>query len=250
MRRKAALEKKTPRSLAYSLSMMRADASSRRPTASSSPDGASKITHFNEKYLQMWRIPREVMEGQDLRRALIGRHRASAQRSGGLRHGRRRDQRVCAEERATTVLDFADGRAFERFHEDPVRRRSRTSGRVWCFRDNHRAQGPRPKEQRQVLPRIAPRPHAMRRTPRTARRTRFLSIVSHELRTPAERPSRDGLRLLLSGDLSAEKRLHAIQVIDRNAKGAGQAHRGSPLDVSPHHLGKGPARRPRPVDPA
>ena len=128
-RAEQALEQRT-QELARSLSLVRA-------TLESSADGIvvtdqGTITDFNNRYLEMWPVQRELVEKRDHGRVL---ELISAQ----FDDPRRFLDRV-AEIYATSppetfdVLELKDGRTFERFTKTQIVDR-REVGRVWSFRD-------------------------------------------------------------------------------------------------------------------
>ena len=128
-RAEQALEQRT-QELARSLSLVRA-------TLESSADGIvvtdqGTITDFNNRYLEMWTVQRELVEKRDHGLVL---ELISAQ----FDDPRRFLDRV-AEIYATSppetfdVLELKDGRTFERFTKTQIVDR-REVGRVWSFRD-------------------------------------------------------------------------------------------------------------------
>jgi two-component system cell cycle sensor histidine kinase/response regulator CckA len=109
-----------------------------RATVESTTDGilvidlSKKISHFNQRFVQMWRIPEEIMaSGEDAR--------ALAFVSGQLT-----DPQVFADKvqalyadplaESFDLLEFRDGRYFERYSR-PQLLGGRPVGRVWSFRD-------------------------------------------------------------------------------------------------------------------
>jgi PAS domain S-box-containing protein len=127
---KQALELKTEE-LAHSLSMMRATLESTTDGILVT-DGAGTITGFNEKYVEMWRMPREVMEA---RQDQALRERASRQFNDPEQFiARVREIETSSLPESFDILEFADGRVFER--SSKVQRiEDRAVGRVWSFRD-------------------------------------------------------------------------------------------------------------------
>jgi len=127
---KQALELKTEE-LAHLLSMMRATLES-TTNGMLVTDGAGKITGFNEKYIEMWRMPRELLE---------------ARASGPLREvasqqlkdpqafiARIHEIETSSLSESFDLLELADGRIFERYSKLQSID-NRNVGRVWSFSD-------------------------------------------------------------------------------------------------------------------
>lgn len=127
---KKALELKTEE-LAHSLAMMRA-------TLESTTDGILavdadyKVTSFNQKFLEMWRIPREIIEPLQQRRlAEVICHQF---KDPGQFLARLADIYASSPPESFDLLELADGRVFERFSKIQVVD-ERNVGRVWIYRD-------------------------------------------------------------------------------------------------------------------
>jgi PAS domain S-box-containing protein len=127
---KEALERKT-RDLAHSLAMMRATLeSTTNGILVTNADG--EITGFNQNFVDMWRLPREVMDTRQHRKLL---------EVTGLQFKEPETYRARIEEiydssppESFDLLELADGRVFERFTKvQSVEERN--VGRVWSFRD-------------------------------------------------------------------------------------------------------------------
>ena len=127
---KEALEAKT-RELAQSLSMMRA-------TLEATTDGIlvtdddGHVTGFNRRYVEMWRVSAPLLD--------IGNHRRILEEIAGQTRDPRtflarvEEVYAAAPPESFDVLEFTDGRVYERFSRlqvvDDVK-----VGRVWSFRD-------------------------------------------------------------------------------------------------------------------
>ena len=130
MRANEALEIKT-RELAHSLAMMRA-------TLESTWDGIlvtdeqGAVTDFNQRYVEMWRLPREIMDSMDHRQIAAYTGQQSTERTRFL--ARIDEIYAASPEDSFDVLELADGRVFERYSRIQVAN-GRNVGRVWSFRD-------------------------------------------------------------------------------------------------------------------
>ncbi|HUF40772.1 MAG TPA: PAS domain S-box protein [Verrucomicrobiae bacterium] len=127
---KEALERKTEE-LARALAMMRA-------TLEATTDGilvtnaGGEITDFNQKFVDMWRLPPEAMETRQHRKLLdLPTHQFNDPEKV-----RARIEQIYASRPPETydLLEFADGRVFERFTKVQFVN-DRNVGRVWSFRD-------------------------------------------------------------------------------------------------------------------
>ena len=130
MKAKEALETKS-KELAHSLSMMSAMLESTTDSIAVT-DERGCVTAWNQKLLAMWRIPKEVIDSNDLRkvRDIMGRHFANSQEF------RERIAQIYASSPPETfdVLETTDGRVIERYSK-VQRVEGRNVGRVWSFRD-------------------------------------------------------------------------------------------------------------------
>ena len=96
-------------------------------------DRAGRITSFNSRFAEMWRLPPEHAR----RRATTAARSRSCSTSCATRRRsspRSRSSTTSPRRRATTLLEFKDGRVFER-DSLPQRIDGEVVGRVWSFRD-------------------------------------------------------------------------------------------------------------------
>ncbi len=205
---KAELEHKT-HELAHSLSIMRA-------TLESTTDGilvtASRtFSDYNQKYIDMWRLPATLMERRDYQELI----RASAAQ---LKDPDRFGARVRAIDTESPlesfdVLEFEDGRVVERYSTIQIVDGLHI-GRVWSFRDiteRRRAGG----EREQLLDRErTARAEAERMS---SLKDEFLATLSHELRTPLS-AILGWSQVLRLRRMSPEEIDQGLDAIERNAR--------------------------------
>jgi len=123
--------KETEERLAKSLSVLHA-------TLESTTDGilvidfAGKISNYNQKFAEIWRMPPDVLATGDNQRAI---DYVLSQLKDPETFTRKIQSLLTQPEAASfDVLEFADGRVVER-HSQPHRVAGETVGRVWSFRD-------------------------------------------------------------------------------------------------------------------
>lgn len=95
-------------------------------------DNEGKIITCNQKFVQMWRIPREIMDSREDDRALMFVQNQLASPEEFLKKVRELYSRPQAE--SFDMVTFKDGRVFERFSQ-PQLIKDQPVGRVWSFRD-------------------------------------------------------------------------------------------------------------------
>jgi PAS domain S-box-containing protein len=190
--------KKAAAELDNSVSLLKA-------TLESTEDGllvvnsSGKIVQFNQKFIEMWRIPDEIMKDEEDSKALEYVKNQLINPGTFLRNVKH----LYDEPDATSsdLLEFNDGRIFERYSQ-PQKINGVSVGRVWSFRDITRkkkieADLIAEKERAQESDRL---------------KTAFLHNVSHEIRTPMN--AIIGFSSLLNDpELSAEERNQYIEII-------------------------------------
>jgi len=95
-------------------------------------DRSGKIVRFNERFVQLWRIPPDVIQSQDDDRAIATVLAQLEDPDAFLARVRQLYAHPDAE--SHDVLRFLDGRVFERLSR-PQRLQGEVIGRVWTFRD-------------------------------------------------------------------------------------------------------------------
>ncbi|TMC00465.1 MAG: PAS domain S-box protein, partial [Chloroflexi bacterium] len=95
-------------------------------------DRDGKIQSFNEKFMQMWRIPRQILEARNDDDALAYVLDQLQQPEAFLK--KVRELYMSPEAESYDLLLFKDGRVVERFSK-PQRVAGKIAGRVWSFRD-------------------------------------------------------------------------------------------------------------------
>jgi PAS domain S-box-containing protein len=162
-------------------------------------DSFGKIVQFNQKFIEMWRIPSKILAtGKDddaleyVKNQLINPETFLEN-----------VKNLYSEPEATSfdMLEFSDGRFFERYSQ-PQKISGKSVGRVWSFRDIT-------KRKRAEADLIA----AKEKAEESDRlKTAFLHNVSHEIRTPMN--AIIGFSTLLNEpDLTEEERHQYIEII-------------------------------------
>ncbi|MBI5380475.1 MAG: PAS domain S-box protein [Opitutae bacterium] len=110
----------------------------RQATLESTADGLlvvdrhGQITDFNERFVQLWNIPRHLLDAKD-DKAVI-QHVVGQLRAPEAFLDRIQELYMRPEANSSDLLEFTDGRVFERYSH-PQRIEGRPVGRVWSFRD-------------------------------------------------------------------------------------------------------------------
>jgi PAS domain S-box-containing protein len=164
------LRKKAAEELENSVSLLKA-------TFESTEDGllvvesSGKIVQFNQKFIEMWNIPEEVMaSGEDILALEYVKSQLIDPETfvQNIKH-------LYSDPEATSfdLLEFIDGRYFERYSQSQ-KISGKSVGRVWSFRDVTK----RKKAEADLIA-------AKEKAEESDRlKTAFLHNVSHEIRTP------------------------------------------------------------------
>ena len=129
-------------------------------------DRKGGVVTYNQRFAQLWRVPAGMMESRD--DAALDAHALSQLKLPDQFLARINELREQPEAEAFDVLEFKDGRVFERY-SIPQRQDGQPVGRVWSFRDvSERTQA----EQ------------ALRHTEKLAAMGSLLAGVAHELNNP------------------------------------------------------------------
>ena len=166
-------------------------------------DENGRITHANERFTKMWRIPQKVLASKDDERVLACALEQLKDPEAFLAKVKKLYQ---ASEQDQDYLYFKDGRVFERF-SSPLIRDGKVTGRVWSFRDVTDRQ----KAEENL--RLAKQQAEMA----NQAKSQFLANMSHEIRTPM-----NGVigftDMLMDTDLDEEQRDYA-RTIKRSGEG-------------------------------
>jgi PAS domain-containing protein len=95
-------------------------------------DAAGRISAFNQKFAEMWRIPEGILSSRDDR--ILLDYTLTQLKDPEAFIEKVRALYSDSEAKSDDLIEFKDGRIFER-HSEPQRVNNRSVGRVWGFRD-------------------------------------------------------------------------------------------------------------------
>jgi PAS domain S-box-containing protein len=95
-------------------------------------DRARKVLSFNQKFIEMWRLPESVLDSRNDNQLLTAVLDQLKEPEKFL--GKVRQLYAQVDSESYDVLEFKDGRLFERYSQ-PHRIGQETVGRIWSFRD-------------------------------------------------------------------------------------------------------------------
>ena len=94
-------------------------------------DEAGRIISWNAKFLELWRIPMDLIDQRDAQKI---RARIARQLKGPKEYLNRIAEIEASAEKSADILELQDGRRIERYSE-PISIEGTSVGRVWSFRD-------------------------------------------------------------------------------------------------------------------
>lgn len=172
-------------------------------------DRDEKITLYNRRFAEMWHLPEEVLAERDDEKAIRWVLDQLQNADAFVRKVRELYDRPEAE--SFDVLEFRDGRVFERFSR-PQYQGGEVVGRVWSFRDataRVRAQ----EELARTVEEVSRANERLRELDVAKRH--FLASVSHELRTPLA-AIRGAAENLMEDEEVSGRRRRIVEILHRN----------------------------------
>ena len=184
-------------------------------------DQSRKIVHYNRRFVEMWSVPRSLLDAKDgeaLRDFML------PQVVDPQRLRRRFDEPFGEEAQGYDLLEFLDGRIYER-SSIPHVLEGKVIGWVWSFRDV--------TERRRAIEELRRARHAAEAASRA--KSEFLANLSHEIRTPLN--TIVGITdLLADNSINAEQRQYLEML--RRASGVLLGLVGDVLDLSKIEAGR------------
>ncbi len=184
-------------------------------------DQSRKIVHYNRRFVEMWSVPRSLLDAKDgeaLRDFML------PQVVDPQRLRRRFDERLGEEAQGYDLLEFPDGRTYER-SSIPHLLEGKVIGWVWSFRDV--------TERRRAIEELRRARHAAEAANRA--KSEFLANLSHEIRTPLN--TIVGITDLLADNSVKAERRQYLEML-RRASGILLGLVGDVLDLSKIEAGR------------
>jgi signal transduction histidine kinase/ActR/RegA family two-component response regulator len=214
------LERRT-QELAHSLSMVRATLES-TTDAILATDAHGTVTDFNEKFLELWRMPRSIIETRAHREVL--EHIAAQFTDPEACRDRVESIYRASPPESSDILELADGRVLERFSKIQSLGQKNV-GRVWSFRDvttRRRTEDALRDESQGRAALLEAERKARAEVERVSlMKDEFLATLSHELRTPLTAVL-GWSQILLTGQHDPADVQHGLATIAQNARAQAQ----------------------------
>ncbi|HUR68769.1 MAG TPA: PAS domain-containing sensor histidine kinase [Candidatus Thermoplasmatota archaeon] len=173
-------------------------------------DQSGKISGFNRKFVEMWRIPMSVLSSGDDTRSLEYVQDQVVDPVGFRTKVKTLYEHP--EETSFDVIEFKNGRIVERYSQ-PQRSGDAVIGRVWSFRDvTERVLAEKALREQEELQATNTRLREL-----DAMKTQFINNAAHELGTPLT-PIKLQAHMLNSERLGplSDKQRHSVKVLSRN----------------------------------
>ncbi len=172
---------------------------------------SGKITIFNQRFANLWQLPRAILESKENGAALNAIRNQLKDPQGFLK----KTEEVNSEQglESFDLIELKDGRVFERYSR-PQMLGQEYVGRVWSFRDisaRHRAEREKEEFLNRELNAHAQALNAIRT------RDELVAMISHDLKTPLS-----GIllivQLLEKGDFISERGRRPVELLKRSTQ--------------------------------